>query len=222
MTLNSNNDMVREIKGLKKGALNNFKLTFSGSSGNILGWFSPITVNSLSDDTVIQKITEWRSIHRASFFTQFEPTEDKTRNWLKENVLLDDTRILFIIYNAEGTPIGNYGLRDIHDTQAELDNLLIGDSTSTGPLVLIAIKTFLNWIFSQFGFKVITASIFKQNLTTILIHKRLGFKVTREIPVKKVVRGDVIQFIRDKNADSPNAYIVEMAICQSERELQQK
>jgi RimJ/RimL family protein N-acetyltransferase len=203
---------IRELKILSYGPLNNFKLKISGSDGKTLGWFAPITINSLSDEKLIQKLTEWRSIHRASFFTQFDPNQDKTRNWLKENILPDDTRILFIIFNAKGRPIGNYGLRDIQETSAELDNLLIGDSSSTGPLVFIAMKTFLNWIFSQLCLDYLTASIFKDNLTTILIHKKLGFKEINEIPVKKIINGDGIQYIRDENIDFPDAYIIEMQI----------
>ncbi len=212
MTSNCDHQIIRQLKYLEAGPLNQFRLDISGPSGKTLGWFEPITINTLSDEKLIQKLTEWRSIHRTSFFTQFDPTQEKTKNWLKENILTDDSRILFIICDSDGNPIGNYGLRDIHETKAELDNLLIGDPSGKGPLVLIAMKAFLNWSFSQFGFTSLKASIFKHNLTTIYIHKRLGFEEIKEIPVRKVIQDNVIQYKYDENTGTPDAYIIEMQI----------
>jgi RimJ/RimL family protein N-acetyltransferase len=204
---------IREFKRLENGSLNTFSIPISGPNGKTFGWFAPITINSLSDEKLIQKLTEWRSIHRTCFFTQFDPTQEKTKNWLKEDILIDDSRILFIIFDSDGNPIGNYGLRDIHETKAELDNLLIGDPSGKGPLVLIAMKAFLNWSFSQFGFTTLKASIFKHNLTTIYIHKRLGFEEIKEIPVRKIIHGSVIQYKYDEKIGStPDAYIIEMQI----------
>ena len=206
------NQTIRELKGLNAGPLNQFKLGINKPDGKELGWFSPITINSISDERIIEKLTEWRSIHKKCFFTQFNPTPTRTKKWLQESILPDDTKILFIIYDSDGTPIGNFGMRDICGKSAELDNLIIGDSKSHGPFILIAVKTFIKWTFLKFNFDYLTASVFKHNDLTLLIDKKLGFKIIKEIPVKKIENNNEIQYVPIENVDPPDAYIIEMRI----------
>lgn len=212
MELNKNYQMIRELKGLEKGPLNNFKLDIYGLDGEKIGYFLPVGINLLSDEKIIRSLTEWRTLHKKWFFTQFNPTLFRTKQWLKTTVIPDNTKILFIIYDINGNAIGNYGLRDISKITAELDNILLDNSKRHGPFVLIAMKSFINWVFVQFGFKYLSGAIFKHNEASILVHKRLGFKEIGEIPVRKINENNMIQYVPVENGESPDAIIIEMCL----------
>ena len=204
--------IIRQLKGLDEGPLNNFRLKITKPNGELMGWFSPLTIYSITDESLIQNLTNWRSLHKQCFFTQFDPTPSRTKEWLQTIVIPDDSKILFIIYDVDGIPIGNYGLRNICKSNAELDNLLIGDSKSSGPFVLVAMKQFINWAFLQFGFNHLKAAIFSHNAPTIFIHKKLGFTTIEEFPMKQRKADDLIQYVPMAVEDKPDAYFLVMCI----------
>jgi len=203
---------IRQLKGLDEGPLNNFRLEITKPNGELMGWFSPLTIHSITDESLIQNLTDWRSLHKQCFFTQFDPTTPRTKEWLRTMVIPDDSKILFIICDANGIPIGNYGLRNIYKASAELDNILLGDSKSRGPFVLLAMKIFIEWVFFKFGFMHLNGSVFKNNQPSVLVHKRLGFRIINELPMKRIENYEMIQYVPIGAGDKPDAYILEMRI----------
>ena len=55
-----------------------------------------LSVVDNSDDT-IRLLTEWRNEFFDAYFDKFTATEDRTKKWLKEQVMEKADRILFII-----------------------------------------------------------------------------------------------------------------------------
>lgn len=213
---------IRQLKEIIPGPYNQFRLEFRLSNGKTLGSFSPVTIKTISDETIIKKLTDWREIHKKCFFTQFDSTTARTKKWLQEIIVPDDSKILFIIHDADGIPIGNYGLRNITESSAELDNLLIGDSKKHGPLILAAMKSFINWAFSEFHFQYLTAAIFSQNDPVIFLHKKMGFLITNRIPVRKIERPDMIQYLPTLDEDPHDEFIIEMTVTRLERYMNNK
>ena len=108
-------DRLEEIK--KNGSIDFLKIKFG--TGEII-----LKLVDASDET-ISLLYNLRKKYREMFATDFEMTEDKTRNWIKNLILGNPERILFIIYfnNKKIGCIGNGGY-DKKNNSSRLDNMM--------------------------------------------------------------------------------------------------
>ena len=118
-------------------------------SGALVGRLMPVSVMSLTDNSLMDAITRWRRNSAASFATQFTPTADRTRQWLKDIVLSDERRVLFVICIGD-KPIGHVGLRDLDDCSFQGDNLVRGERGGGLLFMKYAVWAFQAWAMQCF------------------------------------------------------------------------
>jgi len=199
------------IHRLKCGSLGSqYKISIEDAGNNIRGYFTPITDRSMNETQIILKLTQWRRENSQFFQTRFDPTPERTKNWLQNVVLPNDRTILFLIYYDDEL-VGHYGFKDIVKGVASADNLLIGETKMRGPISILAMRTMLKWGFDELKLKEINATILKSNQTALLIHRRLHFREVRSVPLvaKTLDNGDVAleEMPSARNFDDMNVYI---------------
>ena len=199
------------VHNLKRGSSGpQYKIPIIDAKNNTRGYLTPITDKSLDVTQVILKLTQWRRENSQYFQTRFDPTPERTKNWLKNVILPNDRTILFLIYYDDEL-VGHYGFKDIGEGMASADNLLIGDPKIRGPFSLLTMKTMLQWGFNEFKLDEITGTVLKSNQASLLIHKRLHFRETKNIPlVTKISTNGEISLVDTPSAedcDDVNVYI---------------
>ena len=174
-------DRLEEIK--KHGSIDFLKIKF-GLDEIIL------KLVDTSDETV-NLLYNLRKKYRKMFATDFEMTEDKTRNWIKNLILGNSGRILFMIYfdNKKIGCIGNGGY-DEKNNSSRLDNMMKDPLCNLPGAMTIVEKVYLKWMFDDLKLSKITGFLFSDNSRLIKIHKKCGWITTDVVPIKKIFMGE--------------------------------
>jgi len=147
-----------------------------------------------SDETV-NLLYNLRKKYRKMFATDFEMTEEKTRNWIKKLILGNPERILFIIYfnNKKIGCIGNGGY-DKKNNSSRLDNMMKDPLRNLPGAMTIVEKVYLKWMFDDLKLSKITGFLFSDNSRMIKLHKKCGWITTDVVPIKKISTGKEIRW----------------------------
>ncbi len=169
-------DRLEEIK--KHGSIDFLKIKFS--LGEII-----LKLVDTSDETV-SLLYNLRKKYRKMFATDFEMTEDKTRNWINNLILGNPERILFIIY-FDGKKIGciGNGGYDKKNNSSRLDNMMKDPLYDLPGVMTIVEKVYLKWMFDDLRLSKITGFLFSDNSKMINIHEKCGWITTDIVPIKK-------------------------------------
>ena len=169
-------DRLEEIK--KHGSIDFLKIKFG--LGEII-----LKLVDTSDETV-SLLYNLRKKYRKMFATDFEMTEDKTRNWIKNLILGNSGRILFMIYfdNKKIGCIGNGGY-DEKNNSSRLDNMMKDPLCNLSGAMTIVEKVYLKWMFDDLKLSKITGFLFSDNSKMINIHKKCGWITVDVVPIKK-------------------------------------
>jgi hypothetical protein len=145
-------------------------------SGSIVGSLTPINTASLDDLPLMESITRWRMENAAAFASQFSPTVDRTRDWLRDTVLPADDRVLFLIRHGD-MPIGHIGFRDLTEDAFQGDNLVRGERGGGLFFMRYAIWAFHGWAMQIFDVRRCWARILAHNECAIDFNSSLGTKL---------------------------------------------
>ena len=170
-------ERLEEIK--KHGSVDFLKIKFG--LGEII-----LKLVDTSDETV-SLLYNLRKKYRKMFATDFEMTEDKTRNWIKNLILENSGRILFMIYfdNKKIGCIGNGGY-DEKNNSSRLDNMMKDPLCNLPGAMTIVEKVYLKWMFDDLKLSKITGFLFSDNSRMLNIHKKCGWITVDVVPIKKI------------------------------------
>jgi RimJ/RimL family protein N-acetyltransferase len=150
-----------------------------------IGYLKPITKSIINDLNIINKLTEWRNKFMGYFLTQFHATNDRTLNWIKSNIINDNTKMLFIIYDKIGNPIGNLGFTKLTNINSEIDNLIKGEESKPSNIIYFAELALIDWMFSNLNISEIYGHVFSDNIAPLMLHREVGFEIIEKIRVYK-------------------------------------
>jgi RimJ/RimL family protein N-acetyltransferase len=168
-----------------------------------IGFLMPITKSTINDLNIINKLTDWRNKFMRYFLTQFHATNDRTLNWIENNILNDNTKMLFIIYDKKANPIGNLGFTKLTNISSEIDNLIKGEESKPNNIIYFAELALINWMFSNLSIREIYGHVFSDNIAPIMIHREVGFEIIEKIKVYKYeINNEVHWKLTDSNPSS--------------------
>jgi len=187
---------IQQIKHLKKSI--QIKMDDVHSSAFLM----PIDT---SQETVYL-LTKWRKKYGEYFATKFEPTENRTRKWLKEQVTENRDKILFLII-LNKKKVGHIGLfnYDKNDNSAEIDNVLRGERKEHRGLMEKIIYSIFDLGFKNLQLSKITLKVFGDNDKAINLYKRCGMSEVKHIPLKKIITQDGWKWVEDNLKQSENS-----------------
>ena len=141
-----------------------------------------ININS-SENTIVLKLvddsdetanllTEWREKFKNMFATYFDINKERTKNWIRDSIIQNPDRILFIIY-FNGKKVGAIGtaLYDGKTNSAHIDNLMKDPSCNYAPLIPLVEKIYLKWMFDGLKLSKIQGLLFRDNFPTLNLHQ---------------------------------------------------
>lgn len=150
-----------------------------------IGFLKPITKYTINDFVIVDKLTKWRNNFKEHFLTQFHATNDRTLNWIKSSIINDNTKMLFIIYDKIGYPIGNLGFTKLTNINSEIDNLIKGEESTPNNIIYFAELALIDWMFSNLNISEIYGHVFSHNIAPMMLHREVGFEIIEKIKVYK-------------------------------------
>jgi len=172
------------IKELKENNSDVFSIRYHDGK-NII-----VKVADNSNET-ISLLLKWRNEYGDWFDTKFEPSFEKTRNWINSKILKNTQRILFlIVYNNQ--KIGHFGLDCYNkdDNSIFITDVIRGERGFAPGLMEIVFHEFIKWILNELKISVIRLRVFQDDDKAISLYKRCGFKKINSIPMKKQLTND--------------------------------
>ncbi len=178
----------KTLARLKSGQVD--ELPVVDGSGHPIGALVPITANMADDVSLLEDLCRWREANMLNFFTVFEPSVAKTKDYLVRLSLPDPARILFLIKDAEGRRVGNIGLCNITGANAEVDNVIRGETVEPRDFMRFVQWSLADWAFRTLGLDRLYLEVLADNRRAIASYERAGFAVVgRHALTKRPIPG---------------------------------
>jgi RimJ/RimL family protein N-acetyltransferase len=148
----------------------------------------------------VRLLTRWRNHHVRAFLTEFWATQERTERWLTEVVGPDDTRILFMIDDAEGRVVGYTGLAfiDWERGSAEWDAIVRGDKADPETIAR-ALRAMSDWGRGQLGLRCQEGRVRSDNRALKYFLRKGAFAVeeAKRVPLRKVEEAGMTRWVED-------------------------
>lgn len=194
--------VVREFAFLKETAtlaeLHARSIPLADGRGELV----PVCRLHLTDRELIAGLSRWRSENAFAFPTRFAVTDEGTRRWLKVGLLDIDDRILFLVCDRHGHPVGHLGFASATepDGSMEVDNVVRGETGSPG-LMSAALCGLIDWAEEMFLPSRIHLRVFSDNDRAIGFYRRAGFVERGRQPLRRSTDGERESFAPPTEGD---------------------
>ena len=144
------------------------------------------------------------------FLSVFKNTPARTRIWLEKDVMVNPSRLPFLIYDNDQALIGNCGVCKVTQKTAELDTMMRGSSRGGADIMTLAQTTLVHWIFSGLSVATISGRILSSNFIALRFHRDFGFQETSRIALRKELTTDGYRLVESPDPTEPenNLYLV--------------
>lgn len=188
-------DIINFLKSANQGDYAAKNILIKKENGEYIGKLVPLDELSANDQSTIAALTLWRKKSMNNFLTQFEATIERTRKWLNEVVLKDNTRILFIIVDGAGKAVGNIGVCNISENQAELDNVIRGEKVGDPGFMFFVGIAILSWLYWGMGVDSVVLHVFSNNIRAINLYSSIGFSERQRFDLRRTCDGEDVKYL---------------------------
>jgi perosamine synthetase len=168
-----------------------------------------------NDETLIAILAQWRQ-EAKTFHNKFNVTIESTKHWLRKLLLDVPDRILFLVLNRFGDPVGHMGFVSVinDDCLMEFDNVIRGVLGQDPGLMGVATKSLLKWANETFkpnGFYLRTLD---DNEHAIRFYSNLGFEIYGKQPLRRIESNGEINHLPVTKGDNnpPDRYFTCMRL----------
>ena len=166
-----------------------------------------ISVKVVDDsDETINLLLEWRTQNWNWFDTKFQGTFNRTKHWVREQIMNNPQRILFLIF-FDGKKIGHFGL-DFYqqeDNSVYITDVMRGVRGFAPGLMEYVIKLYIKWIFNHLGISKIRLRVFSDAYKAINCYERCGLLTINSIPFTREFTEDGWKWV-EKRINSNDEY----------------
>ena len=171
---NRNRRIIREMKSIEPSDAS-CRVSITNDTREVIGYLIPVGPELARQNGLAAILCGWRQKMMRYYLTQFKASPERTLTWLQQTVVLDDTRLLFLITTAEGKMIGHIGLCNISGQSVELDNLVRGERGGHPRLIFYAEVAVLDWAICILQLKKLYLCQFTDNNFGTALHNSIGF-----------------------------------------------
>ena len=167
--------------------------------GRSIARLRPVHVNVAPQEITL--LMEWRNQNREAFFSWFVATEHGTRDWLKDQILSREDRILFLVETLDGVPFGHIGLTsfDFSSKTCEIDNVLRGRDEFIKGGMSAALRALINWVFIYLGANSVYLRVLADNRHAIDFYKSSGLRIVKRVPLQRVDEDNLVRWVEADN-----------------------
>ncbi len=155
----------------------------------------PFTLRDLAEEHHVQLLKTWRDANQFAYPTRFPVTLEGTSKWLANNILENDSRMLFWITNSNLVKLGHIGIvRKAEVSELEIDNVLRGEPGNPGVMTQ-AMKALECLVEEEFSLEHISLRVLESNQHAVSFYQNLGYSVTDVISLVEVSTGDQLSLV---------------------------
>jgi RimJ/RimL family protein N-acetyltransferase len=160
----------------------------------------------------VNYLTRWRNQFVHSFLTEFNSTNERTRQWLVNLVGPSDDRILFMVDDASGRTFAYMGLAFIDwvEGTVEADAIVRGRACPKGTMTL-ALRSLIDWARKSLGVGKISVRVRSDN-TALEFYKKFGFVETERVTLRQTVEPGMISWTEDRSLSNSPVTLVHMTL----------
>tara|TARA_B100000900_G_C20566412_1_gene711309 strand:- start:164 stop:1888 length:1725 start_codon:yes stop_codon:yes gene_type:complete len=142
----------------------------------------PISKIHLKDDFIIKKLCEWRNKNSKFFVPNKKTNFNKTKIWMKKNLLDINDKILFLVLKNGKTPIGHIGFANCLNKEMnfEIDNVVKGENDDNKSIFSDVIQEIINWANQTFYVNNFILKVMPSNIRAINFYKKNNFEFYKE------------------------------------------
>ncbi len=154
-----------------------------------------ITRDCIEHDDIVSLLSRWRKENEFWFQAIFPVSDAGTKIWLKNKVIDEQDRLLFLI-TINNRYIGHVGLWkfDFANQSCEIDNIVRGESEYAG-IMYPSIVLLQNWARTTLAIKDFYLHTLVENRQAVKLYEKLGYEVIKTDPLIRTVNGDRIEWI---------------------------
>lgn len=168
-----------------------------------------------SDDVLIAALAKWRK-EATTFHNKFNVTFESTQHWLRKLLLDVPDRILFLVLNRYGYPIGHMGFANALNNMGmmEFDNVIRGVPGQDAGLMGAATKALLVWANGTFKPQGFYLRTLDDNERAMRFYSKLGFKMDGKQPLRRIESNGEINHLPVAEGDTnpPDRYFTCMRL----------
>lgn len=152
------------------------------NANQVIGYLTPIGEFHLQNKDLHELMSTWRNAHQYAYPSRFNVTVGGTAQWLATAVVENPNRLLFLVSDAHGLPVGHLGLLLNDESELEVDNVLRGVPESPG-LMACAMSELEAWAKAELCAPSLTLKVLESNLRARAFYERLNYKSREMIPL---------------------------------------
>lgn len=174
-----------------------------------IGFLHPITADfKTTIEGCVELLNRWRVENPTLSPSRFPISHDRTERWITEAIILNDSRILFLVQDLSGRYIGHMGFTAIcpKDNCAEIDLVVRGEKEINPGMMGYAMAALIRWGRQNLQLEDIYLAVLPYNEHGILFYQRCGFQKAGIIPLIKVDTDGEISWIRCEKASGLSEY----------------
>lgn len=168
------------------------------------GYLLPVADLHLEDATLIRKLAAWREASAFAFPTQFPVTVEGTARWMQERLLAVEDRMLFLVLDRFGEPVGHLGFANCLNAacEMEIDNVVRGVGGVAPGIMRAAMETLLEWARVTIGPAGFFLRVFADNDHAVGFYRELGFVDDARTPLRRKVSGATVAYVPVEAGDA--------------------
>jgi len=154
-----------------------------------------ITRECIDNDNIVSLLSRWRKENEFWFQAIFPVSDAGTKIWLKNKVIEEKDRLLFLI-QINNRYIGHVGLWkfDFDHQSCDIDNVVRGEPDYPGAMY-DSIVLLQDWARKTLAIKDFYLHSLVENHRALKLYKRLGYEIIETEPLIKIINGERIEWI---------------------------
>ena len=163
----------------------------------------PVCELHATDDALVALLARWRSDNQHAYPTRFTVTDEGTKSWLRRGVLDVPDRLLFLVLDRHGYPVGHLGFANCVNDRCvmEIDNVVRGSPTAPKGLMTAALETMLAWAHRTLWPESFALRVLEGNGHAVAFYRKRGFVECQRTPLRSEVHGDRTTLVPQNAAD---------------------
>ena len=211
---------IKSLEVFKKSVISNFK--FLKSSQNIkevylksipigdLGFLLPLSIVHLNDLHLMQKLFFWNNANPIIVSSRLNFDIEDISEWVRNEVLNVEDRIIFLIGNNEGQICGQISIDNCHSGQFEINDVLKCNPESSKEMILSALLSLFEWFRKTTNADSFSLRVMEGDIDEIQFYEKNNFIKTEKIPLVKETKNNVLSYRQADETENPDKFFIKM------------
>ena len=148
-----------------------------------IGYLVPFSVGHQGNEKLMEYLTNWRNANNFAYPTRFYATKEATSKWFLDQVINNDSRVLFWIVTNEYEYVGHIGLTCREEINGlEIDNVSRGNELVPG-IMSSSLRALEVLVEEEFSVEIISLRVLESNKRAIAFYEKMHYEVVEKTPV---------------------------------------